>query len=86
MPAVFSSYAKWAGKESNPALQDVLGKVMELNHTWWEAQDLLNARLKDFRRALDTILGVLPGAASARHGAQTRNTTSTRQRSSTRLH
>ena len=73
--AVFTAMSKWGLKERNPALQDVLLKTLELNNTWWEAQDVLNARLRDFRIQLETILGCVGGRWRVAERAQTRNTT-----------
>ncbi len=41
------------------ALQDVLMQMNEVVHMWWDAQEMMAAQIKEQRKAMDAILGVL---------------------------
>lgn len=47
---------KWSQAEENPALQDVLHQMYELNLMWVEAQREFVVALKEYKRVYENIL------------------------------
>lgn len=47
---------KWSQAEENPALQDVLHQVYELNLMWVETQREFVVALKEYKRLFESIL------------------------------
>ena len=54
--AAIRKLEKWSQSEENPAVQDVLHQVFEVNLLWMDAQREFVVALKEYKRVFERVL------------------------------